>query len=195
MSKPIARLKPVALYDACVLYPAALRDTLMSLAVTGLFRARWTEAIHDEWTRNLREDRPDLPPAQLERTRRLMNKAVPDAVVTGYEGRIETLTLPDPDDRHVLAAAIHAKAQVIITFNLRDFPSAVLSAYGLRAEPPDAFLSALLRDHPQEVTAALARQRHRLINPPQSVEEFLANLARQGLAQTAEDLRPHAALL
>ena len=78
------------------------------------------------------------------------------------------------------------------TFNLRDFPLTVLSVYGLRAEPPDAFLSALLRDHPQEVVTALARQRHRLINPPQSVEEFLANLARQGLAQTAASLRPHA---
>ncbi len=187
--------KPIALYDACVLFPAPLRDTLVSLAVTGLFRARWTEAIHDEWTRNLREARPDLPPAQLDRTRRLMNRAVPDSVVTGYEGRIAALSLPDPDDRHVLAAAIHAQAKVIVTFNLRDFPSRVLAAHGLRAEPPDAFISGLLWNHSQEVTAALSRQRRRLNNPPQSVEEFLATLARQGLVQTVEGLRDYADLL
>ena len=195
MNKTNAPSKPVVLYDACVLYSAPLRDTLVSLAITGLFRARWTEAIHEEWTRNLREARPDLPPAQLDRTRRLMNAAVPDSVVTGYEGRIETLHLPDPDDRHVLAAAIHARAQVIVTLNLRDFPSAALVDFGLRAEPPDAFVSGLLREHPQEVTAALARQRRRLNNPPQSVEEFLATLSRQGLTQTVEGLRPYADLL
>jgi len=195
LNRPVALSKPVALYDACVLYSAPLRDTLVSLALTGLFRARWTEAIHEEWTRNLRAARPDLTSAQLDRTRRLMNAAVPDSVVTGYEGRIGALHLPDPDDRHVLAAAIQARAQVIITLNLRDFPATALAAYGLRAEPPDAFISALLWEHPQEVMAALAGQRRRLNSPSQSVEEFLATLSRQGLTQTVEGLRPYADLL
>ena len=96
---------PVVVYDACVLYPAPLRDLLMHLAWARLVHARWTDAIHDEWIRNLLANRPDLSRAQLERTRALMERAVPEASVTGYEHRISALTLPDPDDRHVLAAA------------------------------------------------------------------------------------------
>lgn len=161
----------------------------MSLAVTRLFRARWTEAIHDEWTRNLRRDRPDLTSAQLGRTRRLMNQAVPDAVVTGYEGLTETLRLPDPDDRHVLAAAIHARAQVIVTFNVKDFPASILSAYGLTTSHPDAFIAGLLAAHPSAVSAALEKQRRRLQNPPQSREEFLETLSRQSLSESAARLR------
>ena len=95
-----------ALYDACVLYPAPLRDLLMHLAMTDLFRARWTDQIHDEWISNLSINRPDLKRRQLERTRRLMNAHVLDCLVTGYEGLIDKLKLPDPNDRHVLAAAI-----------------------------------------------------------------------------------------
>jgi hypothetical protein len=123
-----------ALYDACVLYPASLRDLLMWLARSGLFRARWTDAIHDEWIRNLLNDRSDLTAAQLERTRELMNAAVRDCLVTGYGHLIETLTLPDPDDRHVLAAAIQGGASVIVTFNLTDFPAETLQPYGIEAQ-------------------------------------------------------------
>ncbi len=96
-----------ALYDACVLYPAPLRDLLLQLALTGLFRARWSATIHDEWTRNVLLDRPDLTAAQLQHTRALMDAAVPDALVVGYEKLIPSLTLPDPDDRHVLALRCH----------------------------------------------------------------------------------------
>lgn len=109
------------LYDACVLYPAPLRDLLMHVAVTDLYRAKWTDAIHDEWTRNVLENRPDLKPEQLQRTRELMNAHVRDCLVTGYETLIEAVTLPDPDDRHVLAAAIRAGADLIVTFNLGIF--------------------------------------------------------------------------
>ncbi|AGA34951.1 hypothetical protein TVNIR_3315 [Thioalkalivibrio nitratireducens DSM 14787] len=111
----------IALLDACVLYPAPLRDFLLRLATTGLFAARWTERIHDEWSRNLLEKRPELA-AQLDRTRRLMNDAVADSMVGGYDALVDSLNLPDSDDRHVLAAAIHCHAQAIITFNLKDFP-------------------------------------------------------------------------
>ena len=100
----------IAVYDACVLYPAPLRDLLMHLALTGLFQAKWTDRIHEEWTRNLLEDRPELGREKLERVRRLMDAHAEDCLVTGYEGLIGPLSLPDPDDRHVLAAAIHAKA-------------------------------------------------------------------------------------
>jgi len=83
-----------ALYDACVLYPAPLRDLLMHLAMTDLFRARWTDQIHDEWIRNVLANRPDLKRKQLERTRRLMNAHVLDCLVTGCENLIDGLRCP-----------------------------------------------------------------------------------------------------
>jgi hypothetical protein len=100
-----------AIFDACVLYPAPLRDLLLSLAQTELFRARWTNDIHEEWIRSVLKDRPDLAP-NLQRTRELMDTAVPDCLVTGYQSLIDSLKLPDPQDRHVLAAAIVGRASV-----------------------------------------------------------------------------------
>jgi predicted nucleic acid-binding protein len=112
-----------ALYDACVLYPAPLRDFLMRLALTDMYRARWTDRINDEWIGAVLRSRPDLKPEQLERTRSLMNESIRDCLVTEYDSLIDALTLPDPDDRHVVAAAIRARADVIVTFNLNDFPN------------------------------------------------------------------------
>ena len=94
------------LFDACTLYPAPLRDFIMEIAAMGLFRAKWTNKIHDEWIRNLLANRNDLSPAKLERTKRLMNEAIPDCLVADYENLIAGLDLPDEDDRHILAAAI-----------------------------------------------------------------------------------------
>ena len=122
-----------ALYDANVLYPAPLRDLLMHLALTDLFRAKWSEQIHEEWIRNVLKSRADLTKAQLERTRQLMNENVRDCLVAGYEALIPALSLPDPDDRHVLAAAIQGQANVIVTYNLKDFLPGVLSEHGVEA--------------------------------------------------------------
>lgn len=183
------------MYDACVLYPAPLRDLLMHVAVTDLFHARWTDAIHDEWTKNVLKDRPDLKPEQLQRTRELMNAHVRDALVTNYEALIDTLTLPDPDDRHVLAAAIRAGASVIVTFNLKDFPEDSLKAYGIEAQHPDDFLSFQLNLAPNIVCTAAKRHRASLKNPPKDVEAYLATLEAQRLAQTVSGLRRFAELI
>ena len=163
--------------------------------MTRLFRAHWTDAIHDEWISNLHEARPDIPLAQLHRTRAVMNHAVPDALVEGYEDLIPTLNLPDPEDRHVLAAAIHAEAEIIVTFNWKDFPVSILSNCQMEASHPDNFVVQLLQEYPVEVLAALKSQRRRLIRPAQSVEEFLETLARQGLPKTVALLQPQAASL
>ena len=129
----------VVLYDANVLYPSTLRDMLIRVAQAGLVQAKWTHEILDEVFSNLIRNRPDLDPAKLARTRELMNSAVRDCLVTAYEPLIDSLTLPDADDRHVLAAAIKARAQVIVTNNLKDFPSAVLDAWDMEAKSPDGF--------------------------------------------------------
>lgn len=184
-----------ALLDANVLYPAALRDLLMTLAVKGLYRARWTDAIHDEWTRNLLTARPDLSPERVARVRHLMDQAVLDARVTGYEELIGGLRLPDPDDRHVLAAAIRVKADVIVTMNLRDFPAEVLDPFEIQAVHPDDFMLGQFDRSPGTVFEAVKEQRARLRNPPRTVDEHLNFLLQGGLTGTVARLRDHASLL
>lgn len=183
------------LYDACVLYPAPLRDLLMRLALKDLFRARWTDEIHDEWIENLLENRPDLKREQLERTRSLMNAHVRDCLVTGYEDLVEGLELPDPDDRHVLAAAIRTRASVILTYNLDDFPEDELSDYGLEAQHPDEFIVHLLDLDTPAVCEAVKEQRAALKNPPVSADELLDTFARQRLPEAVTRLREFSELI
>jgi hypothetical protein len=170
------------LYDACVLYPAPLRDLLMQLALSDLFRARWTDQIHDEWIRNVLNNRPDLRLDQLNRTKDLMNSHVRDSLVTGYEYLIPSLQLPDLDDRHVLAAAIAGGADTVVTFNLKDFPKVVLDEYEVTAQHPDDFIADLIDWRPQVVMAAVEICRKRLRNPPKSVDEYFNILLKQGLS-------------
>jgi hypothetical protein len=167
----------------------------MHLAMTDLFCARWTDQIHDEWIRNVLANRPDLKRQQLERTRQLMNAHVLDCLVTGYEGLIDGLKLPDPDDRHVLAAAIRAGTDVIVTYNLDDFPGKVLDPLGIEPQHPDIFITHLLDLDSPAVCAAARRQRQSLKNPPKTVEEFLQILAQQQLPQTVARLQEFAAIL
>ena len=167
----------------------------MRLAMTGLFRARWTDQIHDEWIRNVLAGRPDLKAEQLNRTRKLMDAHAIDCLVTGYEKLIAGLSLPDPDDRHVLAAAIRANANGIVTFNLKDFPAAVLDEYGVEAQHPDEFITHLLDLDAGLVCAAVRCQRQSLKNPPRSVAELLDTLQAQGLSQSVLRLGAFANLL
>ena len=183
----IARV--VAFLDACVLYPALLRNFLMHLALRDLFQARWSDRVHEEWIAVLLHNRPDLTFAQLARTRRLMDQNIDEALVSGYEHLIDRITLPDPKDRHVLAAAIHGGASIIVTVNLRDFPPEVLATYGIEAQHPDTFVGARLDEYQDDAVAALHEMRLDLKNPPFSMPELLASLARQGLAQTVTELR------
>lgn len=129
----------VAVFDACVLYPFNLRNILVQAAVDRLVEARWTDAIHDEWTRNLAASVPGVPMDRLKNTLRLMNKALPTAMVDAYEDHVPAVRLPDPTDRHVVAAAIAGGASLILTWNLRHFPVGALKKFGLRAQTPDAF--------------------------------------------------------
>ena len=187
--------KYVALYDACVLYPAPLRDLLMHLAGTGLFRARWTDDIHEEWIRNVLARHPDLTAGQLARVRSLMDAHVPDALVTGYRPLIDSLDLPDPDDRHVLAAAIRAGAGVIVTFNVSDFPGDRLAPFGVEAQHPDDFVLHLSDLDPAAVCRAARDHRGSLKRPTKTVDEYLDALRAAGLSKTVSFLREHAHLI
>ena len=178
-----------AFFDANVLYPSGLRNFLMHLALTGIFRAHWSAEVHDEWIRNLLKNRPDITRDKLERTRRLMDQAAPDALVSGYESLMESLELPDRDDRHVLAAAIRCGASVIVTLNLSDFPTKVLRNFSIEAQHPDDFVLALLDAFPDLVLEAARTHRASLKNPPKTEEEYLAELGVQGLTKSVGVLR------
>lgn len=157
--------RPVALLDANVLYPARLRDLLIRLAIAGLYQARWSEQILDECFDNLLENRPDLTHEQLARTRQLMTTALPDASATGYEDRVADLDLPDPDDRHVLAAAVTAGASLLVTDNLDDFPAEQVPE-GMSVVSPDEFVLEMASDDLDVVVDVVDTQAAGLVNPP-----------------------------
>ena len=179
---------PIALIDACVLYSAPIRDLVVRLAQAGLLRARWSEGIHEEWMRNLLKNNAGLSRERLERTRSLMDAAVRDCLVADYLHLIDALVLPDPDDRHVLAAAIHAGAQVIVTFNLSDFPPNTLAGFGIELRHPDQLFVELFDEAPEEFCDALRLQRQALKNPPMTIEVLLVKFAEVGLPQIAARL-------
>lgn len=169
------------IYDANVLYPNSLRDLLIRVAQAGLVEAKWTEKILDETFSSLRRVRTDLDPAKLDRTRQLMNRAIRDVLVTGYEPLVEVLDLPDPDDRHVLAAAITARAQVIVTDNLKDFPRERLVPWNIEARSADDFVLDLIDLNQQSVYAQVQRMADAWQNPPGTVEDVLTSLEHVGL--------------
>jgi hypothetical protein len=148
----------------------------MQMALTDLYQAKWSRMIHDEWMRNLLRNRPDLTRERLERTCERMDAHTRDCLVIGFEDLIDALELPDPGDRHVLAAAIHGRAHVIVTYNLRHFPSEHLSRYGIEAQHPDEFLTHLIDLAPGPVCATARTHRRRLKKPPKTVTEYLETL-------------------
>jgi hypothetical protein len=181
----------IVVYDACVLFPAPLRDLLVRLGLTGIFQAKWTGQILDECFRSIREKRPELKPEQLARSRRLFEDAMPNGQVKGYESLVRGLTeLPDLDDRHVLAAAIRCGAQAIITFNLKDFPRRALARYDMEAQHPDEFVLNLIDLDGAAVAEVVQQQAAGLRNPRKTVAELLDVLRQQGLVGSVESLQP-----
>src|ERR1019366_1556085 len=183
------------LLDANVLYPAPLRDLLLQLAVTDLFSAKWTADIHREWIEALLHNDLHRDRAALERTRGLMDKATRDCLITGYEEMVPSLILPDPNDRHVLAAAIIGRCDVIVTQNLKDFPEAALAPYRIEVQHPDEFLCNHLNLAQGLFCSAVRKVRLRLKNPPYTINEYLDTLTRQGLVATVSELKQFSVLL
>lgn len=177
------------IYDANILYPNTLRDILIRVAQEGLAQARWTEKILDEMQHALIRNRPDIAPDKLLRLRELMIASVRDCLVDGYEPLIEALSLPDKDDRHVLAAAITCRANTIVTFNLKDFPTECLAPFGIEAWSPDEFLLEVIDRNAKRVWGALQRIADSRRNPPETIEDVLAQLEQSGLIEAAAALR------
>lgn len=179
----------VVIYDANVLYPSLLRDVLIRVAQRGLVCARWTDRILDEVFTSLVANRPDLDAFKLARTRELMNASIRDVLVEGYEPLVEAVTLPDPDDRHVLAAAIRAHAQMIVTTNLRDFPGRDLSKWNIEAKHPDDFLVDQFHLDAIALHVIVQQIADDTVRPPMTFSDVLDGLERCGVAQATALLR------
>ena len=167
----------------------------MYLTLQDLFRARWSYMVHEEWMRAILNKRDDITRSQLDRVCTLMDEHAEDCLVTGFENLIAGLDLPDPDDRHVLVAAVRTGAGAIVTYNLKDFPEEKLSPYGIEAQHPDEFITHLIDLDSGAVVAAAKAHRGSLKNPPFTVQEYLTILERQGLTQTVSMLRKYRQVL
>ncbi len=187
--------RPIALIDTNILYSAGIRDILLQVAISELFEPKWSPDIRDELIDTFRKIRPDINPQRIERIWTEMNHFFPKANITGYEYLIDDLDLPDPDDRHVLAAAIHAACGYIVTEDRKHFPLVALESYGVIRLRPDDFLLMLLHSNPDDFIDAVRVVMARLTSPPYSVEEYLTMRTQDGLVNTVKELRKFAHLL
>lgn len=176
--------RQVAILDACVLYPAPIRDLLLHLANLDLYIPKWSEEIQEEWIRNLLLNRPDIHVDQLQQTKAAMNRIFPDANILNYNRLKDSVHLPDKDDNHVLSAAILCDADIIITANLKDFPNQYLAKFDILAQHPDFFISNLINLNPKKASVAFNNQVSFLKNPPLTVQQVLTSLKSSGLEQT-----------
>jgi len=180
----------VALLDAACLVPVVITDTLLRLAEQGLFRPIWSEKIIDEARQALTIVHPELPDVAIARRLRAMNDSFEDAVVPtdAWLPLVEGLELPDPDDTHVVAAAIAGRAECIVTPNLKDFPDKLLASHGIRAVSPDTFLLDQLDIWPARVIRVLHEQAAGTGRPPLSFYEILGRLSRAGTRSFADEV-------
>jgi predicted nucleic acid-binding protein len=180
----------IVIYDANVLYPNTLRDLLIRIAqLPHIVQAKWTNEILDEMLDALRKNLPDISEEKADRLRERMNAAVRDCLVLGYEPLIEVLDLPDPDDRHVLAAAIKVNAQLIVTWNRKDFPHDKLASWGVRAKSPDDFVRDAMGIDSQAVWACVQQIVDSRTKRPVTIEDVLGELERDGLVASVAAMR------
>jgi predicted nucleic acid-binding protein len=177
-----------AVLDACVLFRGGVRDFLLWVAEAGAFSPVWSDLIHQEWMRSRRTKFGD-PNSRLEYARGEMERAFPGANFDPDRKLLTSLRLPDPEDVHVVATAVAAEANAIVTYNERHFPKEVLGPMGLRAETPDLFCARLIRENRPLVIEGARLHRASLKKPPFGPRDYLDHLGGEDLKQTATLLR------
>ena len=174
----------VALLDANALFSPALRDTLLRAAEYDLYRPAWSQRILEEMKRSILLKRPDVDPARLDRTISLLLAWFPDALVTGYEDLIASMT-NHPGDRHVLAAAVRAGADVIVTNNGRHFLPVARDTYAIDVQTPDLFLRSLW-DVDADTLVRVLEEQGQALNPPRASRDVVQALRRSSARGFAE---------
>lgn len=168
---------PVVL-DANVLFGILPTDLLLTTAGLGLYRAQWTETIIDEARRNVLAKRPDLDPTKVEQRFAAMNKAMPEALMSPPPTALAQAMTNDPSDRHVLAAAVSARAEIIVTENTKHFPPSACSPYGIKTRTLDSFVTDLVSLDPELVWTAILQMKERRGEPPVTLPEICEILQR-----------------
>ena len=171
--------------DACVLVPVSLADTLLRIAEKGLYRPLWSDRILAEAREAIEEIHPGI---SVDKRFADMRDAFGDALVTGWEGLQAGISLPDADDRHVVAAGVKGGAQAIVTANVNDFPDAALGPLGLQAVHPDAFLLDQLDLSPPTVLQVMREQAQHSRRPALTPLDLAAVLGRAGVPGFADEL-------
>ncbi len=181
-----------AVLDANVLYPANIRDLLLTLAWGdySFYKPYWTNKIHEEWTRNLAANRPDINITDLQEDVALMNRIFGDSLVEEYEPFEELIVLPDPHDRHVVACAIKSNADVIVTQNTKDFPQGYLSRkFHIDIKTPDEFVLDIIDLSPPLAVEAFSSIVNRLKDPPLSHGDVLIGLEKNNMPLSVAKFR------
>lgn len=178
-----------ALLDANVLVPVALTDTILRAAERGLFIPRWSPVIMREAYEAITKIHPNITATRRQARLTSMDTRFPDACVQWHMSLIDDIDLPDPDDRHVVAAARIGNADVIVTRNVKDFPEKTLQVFGLEVVDPDCFLRDMLDLFPKAMLSVIQEQAADTKRPPLSVEGVLKSLERAGVPEFAADVQ------
>lgn len=178
-----------AFLDTCALFSATLTDTLLRIAEQGAFRPQWSTGVLSE-LQTVLEREAGLAPERASRRISQMRAAFPTAEVTDYESLVDAMTC-DSKDRHVLAAAVAGGSEVLVTFNLKDFPDDALTPHDIAVLSPDSFLLDQLDLYPAKVGRALLKQTNESSRPPLTMGQLLGRLSRAGAPAFAEEARRH----
>jgi predicted nucleic acid-binding protein len=175
--------------DACVLVPITLTNVILTAAEAGLVRPHWSAEVVEEAVEAILEIRPGLAEDRIRRRFAAMNAAFEGASVSGDPAALDGTGFPDPDDLHVVAAAIAAEARMIVTANIRDFPSHVLAVLGLNVVSPDQLLLGLLEEDAEATVNVVVEVATALRNPQRTIEDLLASLSLAGARRFAAEVR------
>lgn len=178
-----------AFLDACVLVPIAPCDTMLRIADYGAFRPLWSTRVIQEARTALERIHPTIDPSRFQSRFRSMNAAFDDALVKGWEPLENGIELPDPNDRHVAAAALRGRADMIVTQNIKDFPADIMRSLGLQAIRPDDFLLDQFELDQVSTVRVIVEQSSAMVNPPVSPDELLTRLAKGGVPKFAQAIR------
>ncbi|WP_316219372.1 PIN domain-containing protein [Bradyrhizobium sp. SZCCHNR2026] len=185
-----------AFVDACTLVSVLRRNLLLTLAEAEFFRLRWSAEVLDETQKALEEihlkrgfqDAAD----RAARARAFMENAFEDAIVDGYDHLLPLAAkLPDQNDAHVLAAAVKTQASMIVTENLKDFPSNILSALNIEAKSADEFIADTIALDPGRAVAVIRQMRERFKQPEKTAGILLLEMEADGLVETVNLLRTY----
>jgi predicted nucleic acid-binding protein len=177
-----------ATLDACALYSALSRDLLLYFASAKMFTPFWNAEIHSEWVSSLATRRKELNKDDLRKISEKMDEDFPAAKISGLSKLIKGLTLPDVKDRHVLAAAIISESDVIVTWNLKDFPKTYLKRFGITTITPDEFLFRLIGGRAGKLEM-FVEELASLSDPPVTPAELLKRMEKSKLQKTADKLK------